>query len=55
MAEREGKFEPLGRRSLHYMKVRVAGACAPDLYQDLPRPRLGNRYFTQLGRLLKFD
>jgi hypothetical protein len=37
------------------MKVRVAGACAPNLDQDLPRPGLGHLHFTKLGRLLEFD
>jgi hypothetical protein len=37
------------------MKVRVAGACAPNFYQDLPRPRLGHRHFTEFGRLLQLD
>ena len=33
----------------------MAGAGAPDLYQDLPRPGLGHRHFAEFGRLLPLD
>jgi hypothetical protein len=56
MAEREGKFEPFrGRRGLQHMKIRVAGARAPNLDQDLSGTRLRDCHFTKLCRLLKLD
>ena len=53
VAEGEGEVEvhrPL--RPLHQVQVRVACPGATDLDQDLPRPRLGNRDLTHLGRRL---
>jgi hypothetical protein len=56
MAEGKGKFEPFrGSRGLQHMKIRVAGASATNLDQDLPGARLGDCYFTKLGRLLELD
>src|SRR5215831_19375672 len=56
MAEGEGELGRLrGRGRFHDVEVGVAGTRAPDLDQDLPRPRLGHRHLTELGRLLPLD
>jgi hypothetical protein len=56
MAEGEGKLEQLrGSGGLQHMKIRVAGARASNLDEDLPWARLGDCNFTKLCRLLELD
>ena len=46
-----------GCRLLHFqdMKDGVSRTRASYFYQDLPRPRLWNRHFTEFARLLKLN
>jgi hypothetical protein len=37
------------------MKIRMAGACSTNFYQDLPGARIGHRHFTKFGWLLQLD